>query len=73
MLNDVYTFSLKQDNGFEVTVKTEERTIYELVEDFKSFLLGCTFSPELVEKIQYIDEPKEKTTSYDSHYGGNCC
>lgn len=34
----------------------EEENIYEILERFKYFLLAKSYSPELVERIQYLED-----------------
>lgn len=41
---------------FSVTVEVDHITIGDIVESFKDFLRGCSFSNELVDRIKYNDD-----------------
>ncbi len=49
-----YIFKMIDEEGFEVEVKSECILLSDLLENFKSFLLGCTFSTELVDRVKLI-------------------
>jgi len=51
-----YTFTNIEEDGTIVTLGGNKEQIDDVVEDFKAFLLGCTFSPELVAQIYRHDE-----------------
>lgn len=54
-----FSHTFRDHNGKEMStidVTTHADSLDDLLEDFKSFLLGCTFSPELVDSIQRVDE-----------------
>ncbi len=71
-VKEQYTFIMIQCDGTEVQLKGNKVGLRDILDDFKSFLKGCTFSDELVDRIEVMDELEEKLTSPDTHYGGNC-
>ncbi len=46
-----YTFSNIEEDGTTVTIEGNKDQIDDVIEDFKAFLLACTFSPCLVEQL----------------------
>lgn len=55
-----YTFSMTQE-GTTITLTGDQEGIDDILEDFKAFLLGATFSPELVGQIWRGQEPDPYT------------
>jgi len=55
MKDERYTFKLEHADGSEITLSGSPVSLDDVIEDFKSFLLGCTFSYELVNQITRID------------------
>lgn len=51
-----YTLIHENDDGTKISVEGTQEGAYEMMEDFKAFLLAISFHPHTVEKIQYIDE-----------------
>lgn len=51
-----YTFEMTHEDGSFISFKGKAVVLEEIVEDFKSFLLGATFHPDTVNKIQYDQE-----------------
>lgn len=56
METDRYTFSMNQSDGTYITLSGDKVTIDDVLDDFKLFLLACTFSPELVDTIYRHEE-----------------
>jgi hypothetical protein len=54
-----YTFVMNHGDGTVLTFEGNKEVIWEVLEDFKTFLGGCGFSHENIENIDY----EEKTTS----------
>lgn len=59
-----YTFSFTACDGTVVTLEGNKETIDDILEDFKDFLKGCTFSPEVVNQIGR----EENSGSYKAVY-----
>jgi hypothetical protein len=56
MEKDRYTFSMNHHDGTYVVISGDKQTIDDVLDDFKSFLLACTFSSELVDTIHRGEE-----------------
>lgn len=56
METDRYTFSMNQHDGTYITLSGDKQGIDEVLDDFKLFLLACTFSPKLVDMIYRHEE-----------------
>ncbi len=51
-----YTFTMRHYDGTVLTLSGNKEGIHEVLEDFKTFLVGATFHPNNIDCIQYIDE-----------------
>ena len=50
------TFINKYEGGTDIKIISGDLTLKQLVDVFKEFCLACTYSPVLVNKIQYIEQ-----------------
>ncbi len=51
---DGYEFIMRHRDGTVVSVKGYKEGICEMLEDYKSFLLACTFQSYNVDQVQYV-------------------
>ena len=54
-----YVFTMYHEDGTIMSLEGNKERIDDVLEDFKTFLLGSTFSPELVDAIWRGQEPEE--------------
>ncbi len=60
-MNDTrYEFIMMHADGTEVRVKGNKEGIIEMLEDYKSFLLACTYQPGNVDRIIYYEDNVEE-------------
>ncbi len=57
-MSERYVFTMYLADGTLLSLEGNKITIDEMIEDFKTFLLGCTFSSELVHNIWREQEPE---------------
>ncbi len=55
---DKYTFTMYHEDGTILSLTGNKVTLDDVIEDFKTYLLGCTFSHELVDQIWRGSEPE---------------
>lgn len=48
-----YTHGAKMELAFEA------ESLYDILEEFRNFLKGCSFSSELADRIDLLDEEKK--------------
>lgn len=46
-----YTFMLTHDDGTTISVSGSKETVTDVLEDFKTFMLGCGYHPDNIEAI----------------------
>ncbi len=57
MAEERYTFTMYHEDGTIMSLTGNKLSVDDILEDFKSFLLGCTFSDKLVGNIWRDEEP----------------
>ena len=45
-----YTFHLRHCDGTEITLTGNKETLPDILEDFRNFLLGCTFEGDTINR-----------------------
>ncbi len=57
-MTERYNFTMYHEDGTKISLTGNKITLDDVLEDFKSFLLGCTFSDALVGQIWRGEEPE---------------
>ena len=57
-MKERYNFTMYHEDGTVVSFTGNKLMVDDILEDFKAFLLGCTFSPSLIDQICREEEPE---------------
>ena len=56
MMTDHYTFTMHYEDGTVLSLTGNKITLFDILDDFRSYLRGCTFDEKLVDRILHLDE-----------------